>query len=316
MAMVMGLLPPHAGAQKCAEPNETKRRQVEDYVIARYKLSSTADVILTESKAANEACFWLFRYEASNPKREVAIYLSPDGHYLLPALYDLRIDPKAEENQAREQNAKSLLAGISPEFGSKDAPVTIVEFADFECPYCKRMADTIKKDFLPGESSRVRFLFKQFPLPMHRWAMAAAEMTECVSLQKPSEFWKLHDYIFENQAQLTEANLKEKATRFVAANVAIDQAQFQFCVDNDLAMGLVKKDMELGQRLGIRGTPAIFVNGILYPGLKDGAWLRTIVELAAKGGELPASAPSSSVVSDNTSVPRAFCGGTPAPSQR
>jgi protein-disulfide isomerase len=267
-----------AEGEPCPQPTAAKRAQVEGYVIARYKMPSASNVVLTDSKQANDACFWLLKYESSNPKREVTVYLSPDGNFLTPALYDVRIDPLEEQRQATEQNLKMLLAGASPELGGQDAPLTVVEFADFQCPYCKRAADTLRKDFLPAEGNHVRFLFKNYPLPMHPWAMAAAEMAECVTLQKPSEFWKVHDFLFENQTQLTADNVKDKVEQFVAANVAIDQIQYKFCVDNDLAMGPVKKEMDLGQKLGVRGTPAMFINGTLYSGFKDAAQLRALAE--------------------------------------
>jgi protein-disulfide isomerase len=283
LVCVTTLILPLAVAQKCQVPSAGTRHSVETYVIARYRLPSAADVILTDNKQANEACFWLFKYETSNPKREVTVYLSPDANYITPTLYDIRTDPLAEEAAAREQNIKSLLSGTSPELGRKDAPVTIVEFSDFQCPFCKRMADTLRKDFLPGKGDQVRFVFKNDPLPMHQWAMAAAELSECVTLQKPSEFWKVHDFVFENQTQFTAENVKEKIVQFVATNVAIDQAQYQFCVDNDLAMGPVKKDIEIGQKLGAKGTPAIFINGMLYSGFKDAAQLRALLSAAQKG---------------------------------
>jgi protein-disulfide isomerase len=274
-----------AGAEPCPTPTPAKRAQVEAYVLAQYELS-LPNVILKESKTANDACFWLFRYEVSGQKKqEISVYLSPDGKYLSPTLYDLSVDPMAEKNALRQSNLKALLEGVSPEIGPKDAPVTIVEFADFECPFCKRMADAVEKDFLPGETGHVRFVFKQFPLPMHPWAMQAAEMADCVALQKPSEFWKVHDFLFKNQGLLTADNLSDKVTQFVATNVAIDQKQYQFCVSNDLAMGPVRKDMSLGQSLGVTGTPSLVVNGVLYPGFKDADQIRALVASGTSGGE-------------------------------
>jgi protein-disulfide isomerase len=303
---VIALIPSQAVSQKCQVPNADKRHSVETYVIARYHMPSVSDVILSDNKQANEACFWLFKYETSNPKREVTVYLSPDGNYITPTLYDIRTDPSAEEIAAREQNKKMLLAGNSPELGREDVPVTIVEFSDFQCPFCKRMADTLRKDFLPGEEDRVRFIFKHEPLPMHPWAMAAAELAECVTLQKPNEFWKVHDFLFENQAHLTADNVKEKVVKFVATNVSIDQTQYQFCVDNDLAMGRVKKDMELGQKLGVRGTPAIFINGTFYSGFKDAAQLRSLVSTALKG-DLPIAVLSSNRSASDVPPARNIC---------
>jgi protein-disulfide isomerase len=302
----IAFIAPQLAAETCPTPSSAKRAQVEAYVIAQNELS-LPNVVLLESKAANEACFWLFRYEVSNPKKqEISVYLSPDGNYLLPTLYDLSVDPQAEKKALRVANQKALLEGIMPEIGPENAPVTIVEFADFECPYCKRMADTLRKDLLPSEGNNVRFVFRNYPLPMHPWAMAAAEMAECVTLQKPGEFWKVHDFLFENQSQLTADNIKDKLTQFIAANVAIDQGQYWSCVDNDLAMGPVKKEMDLGQKLGVRGTPAIFINGAFYSGFKDAPQLRALIEGAQKGDFHAASLPENSAANDNSGR-RAAC---------
>ena len=302
----IAFIAPQLAAETCQTPSAAKRAQVESYVIARYELS-LPDVVLLESKAANDACFWLFHYEASNPKKqEISVYLSPDGNYLLPTLFDLSVDPQAEKKALRESNQKALLEGIWPEVGQENAPVTIVEFADFECPYCKRMADTLRKDLLPSEGNNVRFVFRNYPLPMHPWAMAAAEMAECVTLQKPGEFWKVHGFIFENQSQLNADNVKDKITQFVVANVAIDQGQYRSCVDNDLAMGPVKKEVDLGQRLGVRGTPAIFINGVFYSGFKDAPQLRALIEGARKGDYHTASLSENFATGDN-SARRAAC---------
>lgn len=277
------LLPLCANAQKCVAPGAKKRQQIEGYVIARYRLSSPANVILTDSAQANDACYWMLKYETSNPKREITIYVSPDGNYLTPVLYDVRVDPLTEEAAERKQNLKELLTGTYPELGSKDASIQIVEFADFQCPYCKRMAETVRKEFLPEEANKVHFVFRQFPLPMHPWAMAAAEMAECVSLQKTEEFWKVYDFLFENQAQLNPGNLKEKVTEFVAQNVDVDKVQYKLCVDNGLATGPISRDVELGQKLGVRGTPTLFINGAVYSGFKDSTQLRALVEAVQKG---------------------------------
>ena len=311
------LMLPSANAQQCAAPSQDKRLQVEKYVIARYKLPSAADMILTESKQASDACFWLLRFELSSPKREIAVYLSPDGNYLTPNLYDMRIDPQIEENQEREQNVKNLLAGVAPEQGRKNAPVTVAVFSDFQCPYCKRFAEMLENSYLPSDGDHIRLLFKNYPLPLHSWSMSAAEMAECVTLQKPGEFWKVHDFLFQNQAQITEANLKDKVIQFVAANIAIDQAQYQFCVDNDLAMGPVKKDMDLGRKLGVRGTPSIFINGIYYSGVKDAAQLRALVNEVAAGRGNSALTIFENARMNGVPSERNACGGEPpAQSQR
>ena len=287
--LVVAMALQHANAQKCAAPSESKRNQVVNYVIARYKIASKAEVILTDSKQANDACFWLFKYQLSSSQREITTYLSPDGSYLVPALYDMRIDPQLEEVANRERISKLLTTGSSPSLGSASAPVTIVAFSDFQCPYCKRMANILTKELLQDNTVETRILFKFFPLPMHPWATDAAKMAECVSLQKPSEFWKIHDFIFENQQQLTASNVKERIAEFVSSSIEVDQTQYRSCVDNDLALGPVTKDINLGKSLGVSGTPTLFINGVLSRGIKNATQLRALVEEATKTTAKPPS---------------------------
>jgi protein-disulfide isomerase len=299
-------------AQNCKAPTTEKRVAVEGYVIKRFNVASQADLILVENKQANDGCFWKMQYEVTSSKREITLYLSPDGNYLLPALYDIRLDPLLEEKARREQIEKDLLAGDAPAIGPEKAPVTIVEFADFQCPYCKRMADTLEHDFLPSETQNVRLVYKSFPLPMHNWAMAAAKMAECAALQKPAEFWKVHDYLFEHQKELTADNLREDLSTFVAASTGIDKTQFQSCVDKDLALGPVNQDVELGRRNGVHATPTIFINGVLFSGLKSADQLKSLVDDAMHGTLSPNAAPGPIAQAATSKAAQPMCQGSSA----
>ena len=282
-ALVICATSVQAHAQKCTAPSAAKRAEVEEYVLKRFNVPSAADLILVENKQDNDSCFWQLKYEVSSSKREITLFLSPDGKYLLPALYDIRIDPLIEEKTRREEIAKALLAGAPPAIGDEKAPVTIVEFSDFQCPYCKRMADTLEHDFLPNEKQNVRLVYKSFPLPMHSWAMAAAKMAECATLQNPTDFWKIHDYLFAHQNELNPGNLRENLTAFVTASTGLDKVQFQTCVERDMALGPVNQDVELGRKNGVHATPTIFINGVLYSGLKNADQLKSLVDDAMHG---------------------------------
>lgn len=298
--------------QNCKMPTSEKRVAVEAYVMKRFNIASPADLILVENKQANDGCFWKLRYEASPSQKEITLYLSPDGNYLLPTLYDIRVDPLLEEKAQREEIAKALVAGDPPAIGDEKAPVTIVEFADFECPYCKRMADTLEHDFLPAEAKNVRLVYKSFPLPMHPWAMAAAKMAECAALQKPSEFWKVHDYLFAHQKELTAGNLRENLTAFVAADAGLDKTQFESCVERDLALGPVNKDVELGRKNGVHATPTIFINGVLFAGLKSADQLRSLVDDAMHGTLSPNAAPAPTAQAATAKSAQPLCQGSSA----
>ncbi|WP_420240074.1 thioredoxin domain-containing protein (plasmid) [Telmatobacter bradus] len=284
----------NAQANKCTIPSDSIRAKVLEYVSVRYKIASKADLTLIENKQANDACFWIFKYQA--PQREISIYLSPDGSYLAPTLYDMRVDPRIEEEANRERIAKSLTVGASPSIGPKDAGVTIVEFSDFQCPFCKRMADMLMKVNQDGKVTPTRIVYKFFPLSMHPWAMDAAKVAKCVSMQDSDAFWKVHDYIFANQQQLNAGNVKDRVSSFVVENLKIDQEQYHSCIENDLSLGPVNKDVNLGKSLGVSGTPTLFINGMIYRGIKDVTQLQNIIDGISKNPSKSSSASDNDLI--------------------
>ena len=147
----------------------------------------------------------------------------------------------------------------APTKGSKDAPVTLVEFSDFQCPYCKGMAPTLKQ-VAEKLGDKVQIVYRQYPIAsIHPFATKAAEASLCAREQ--GKFWELHDAMFEDQTKLAVKDLKATAAR-----LGMDAKKFDTCLDSGRYVEQVQNDQREGQRAGVNGTPAVFINGVLLPG--------------------------------------------------
>lgn len=157
----------------------------------------------------------------------------------------------------------------APTLGSRDAPVEVIEFADYECPYCRKMESNLKE--LRSEfQGQVVFAFKDFPLPMHKHAEKAAEAARCAG--REGKFWEYHDLLFEKSGALDPAQLKE-----YARTLGLDGAKFDGCLDSGAEAAGIKENVEEGGRLGLTGTPSVFVNGHFFSGVTSYSALRDIV---------------------------------------
>lgn len=147
--------------------------------------------------------------------------------------------------------------------GNANAPVTIIEFSDFECPFCKRFADdvmpTVQKDYI--DTGKVKMVFMQLPLEqIHPNARGAALASECAAEQEM--FWVYHDELFKDQSKLSISDLKA-----AAVTVGLDTAQFNTCLDTERYDALVDAELQTAQTYGISGTPGFLINGVFVGGL-------------------------------------------------
>jgi len=166
--------------------------------------------------------------------------------------------------------------------GNKNAPVTLVEFADYQCPYCVRAVPVVTQ-MLAKYPNDIQFVFKQFPLTsIHRFAQGAALAS--LAAERQGKFWEMHDLLFANSRALDEASLKK-----YAGDLGLDVARFeQDLKDPELAKNL-EKDVQEGLRVGVNGTPSFFINGIRVPSW-DNDTLGRMIEAGRSGGDVGAIA--------------------------
>jgi len=188
---------------------------------------------------------------------------------------------KAQVRMLMEPPRKNVEA-VGPSKGPANAPITIVEFSDFQCPFCSRGKDTIDQ-VMARYGDKVRLVFRDFPLPMHANAPKAAEAGACADEQ--GKFWALHDKMFADQNALGVDGLKKSAV-----DVGLDAAKFNECLDSGKYAADWKKDTEAGQAQGVTGTPAFFINGRFLNGAQPLEAFSKVIddELSRKGLEVPA----------------------------
>ena len=170
-------------------------------------------------------------------------------------------------------------AAHDPSRGPANAPITIVEFSEYQCPFCARVTPTLKA-IEQKYAGKVRLVFKDFPLQNHQQAPKAAEAAHCAGDQ--GKYWELHDRLFANQQLLQVPELKKHA-----AAVGLDQAAFDQCLDSGKHTENVQADIEQGSQMGVGSTPTLYINGRLVTGAQPLAVFENIIdeELARKGGK-------------------------------
>lgn len=165
-------------------------------------------------------------------------------------------------------------ADDDPSKGPKDAPITIIEFTDYQCPFCSRVRPTVS-ELVGIYGNKVQYVLRDFPLEFHPNATKAAEAATCAGDQ--DKYWEYSDILWMNQKSLEVPNLKK-----YAANVSLDQKKFDECLDSGKYTAEVQKDLEAGKKVGVSGTPTFFINGQMISGAQPKEAFQEIIDQALK----------------------------------
>jgi protein-disulfide isomerase len=180
---------------------------------------------------------------------------------------------------------KTLEKGITgPSRGPKDAPVTIVEFGDLQCPACKAAQPAIEA--LITAEPTARFVFQNFPLEMHNWAAKGAAYADCVGQASNDAFWKFVAKTYETQSDITADNADEKLTA-IADGAGVKGAEIAVCASTPVTKAHVDASLALGKAVGVTGTPTLYINGRSIGNIANvpADTLKGLVEFAAKEGK-------------------------------
>jgi protein-disulfide isomerase len=187
-------------------------------------------------------------------KQSATFYVSKDGKYLFRGeLSDLSKDPLAE-NRARIDFTDA------PMLGDAKAAVTIVEYSDFQCPVCKNLHDVLR-GLLPNYAGKVRVVFKDFPLEqLHPWARTGAIAGRCAYQQNPSAFWKMYDFIYDNQEVISPTNAWTNMADY-AGRSGLNVDSFKACMASPEPGAAIDASKANGAKLEVNSTPTVFING-------------------------------------------------------
>lgn len=187
-------------------------------------------------------------------KQTVKFYVSKDGKFLFQGeLSDMTKDPLAE-------NLAQIQMKDAPSLGNPTAPVTLVEYSDFECPVCRNLHDALR-GMLTNYGNQVRVVFKDFPIEqLHPWARTAAIAGRCAYQQNPKAFWKMYDLIYDHQEIISATNAWTKMMDY-AGQSGLDADAFKACMAGPEAAAAVNASRANGQLLDVNSTPTVFVNG-------------------------------------------------------
>lgn len=246
-----------AMAQEPATPIAPAQAQkkVEAFLRYYFALGKDVEVVVGAPTELGTSSLLELPIEVKTPEGadKLKMYLTKDGRYLMRGeLTDLTTDPLAE-NRAKMQLANA------PILGDPKAPITLVEYSDFECPVCRGLHDALRG--VLASNPQVKVIFKDFPLDtIHPWARTAALAGRCAYQQDPKAFWKVYDLIYDNQDLISASNAWDKMLDF-AARTGLNTDTFKSCMAGPQAAAEVDASLANGTLLEVHSTPTVFVNG-------------------------------------------------------
>jgi protein-disulfide isomerase len=212
-------------------------------------------------------------------KQNQKLYVTADGHHAVVG--DIIPFGAHPFDAARDTLQKGI---TGPALGPADVPVTIVEFSDLQCPYCKQAQPTIDK--LLSEEKNARLVFQNFPLPSHNWAAKGSDYADCVAKTSSEAFWKFMHSVYDGQADITAENADEKLTA-MAEQAGVKGSEVAKCAATPETAGRVQHSIALGASVDVSSTPTLFINGRKISNVSGVPYdlLKSLVEFAAKQGK-------------------------------
>lgn len=202
----------------------------------------------------------------------------PDGQVEKEAAQEVVAPPEVEpEAVLGEDDRAEIEKGGAAVKGEKGAPVTIVEFSEYECPFCKRYVDETYSQIWDEYGDQIYYVFHDYPLPFHPHAQQTAEAARCAGDQEG--YWEMHDLLFANRDKWAAESKIDETLSSYAAELNLDTAEFDTCLSSGKHTQAVKDDFELGKKVGVSGTPSFFINGQMLVGAQPFSAFKSLIDV-------------------------------------
>ena len=261
-----------------AKPSALDKTTMENYVRHLQIWDRSITVQVADPKPAPFPGFYEIGIHAFKDKasQDLTFYVSADGkHIIQGSHYETAENPYKPELD----KLKSISAANTPNYGTTGAPVVIVEFSDFECPFCRDEAKSLRTNVLKDYPKEVHLYHLDMPIEsIHPWARAAAIGGHCIYRQNSGAFWDYYDWIYQHQGDITADNLKARILEWAATKSNIDSLQLGRCMDNRETEADIDQSVAQAKSLDINSTPTFFVNGRRLSGAIEWANMKRVID--------------------------------------
>ena len=254
--------------------------EIVQHIREQFKLPEATSLTVGPFRNSDHPNFLATTVVADNGKQKQTqdFYVTKDNRVLvLGNVLNLGLD-------LRREALRAIVTTNQPTQGPPHALVTIVEYADLQCPMCGKLHEFLEKELLPKYGDKVRVIFKEFPLPMHDWSLTAAIANECVYEIKPGAFAPYRSLIFQNQSTTNVANVRDSLLGY-ADQVGVDRIRLAGCLDSKASLPRVEEGAREAKQLEIQSTPTCFINGRMLVGYPSGEAYDKAVDAALKGAK-------------------------------
>ncbi len=262
------LAAPSAGANAPAAlpDNPILDARLKDYLQKRFMLMDPNMIRLGPMVVTPMAGIYERAVQVSNDKGQTVnaqMFTNAEAsQIILGQMFDLTNDPW------NRVDLRPLHLDDRPTLGPANAPVTVIEFADFECPFCAHAFAALETMVKSTYKDQIRVIFKNYPLNVHPWAQRAAAAAECGRLQNPDAFWEFARDFYQQQGSITPKNIDDHI-RQTAKRLNLDVPTLEACVNGTHAKERIAQDQKDGQAVGVASTPTFFVGGVRVEGMPD-----------------------------------------------